>query len=183
MPNLFDAVILLVVFACAYFGFNTGIVASVFYMASGFAGMWAAHEFAARLGMNFYITFAIAAAIVILAGFLLGKIFKGLFLGGLDRAGGMLLGVLLGLVIFGVIVFPLSKKLPEGMRKTAHSSFSTVKVMPVLRKLLPDIGALNIDTVKESLPDIKVPEKLNLEISVPKKIKEEVREIMGKKKK
>jgi uncharacterized membrane protein required for colicin V production len=168
MPNIFDAAILIIVLLCAYFGFNTGVIASVFYMASGFAGMWAAHEFSVRLGLNFYLTFVLAAAVVILAGFILGKIFKGLFLGGLDRLGGVILGVLLGLVLFGVIVFPLSKKLPAGWQRTAHASFSTVRIMPVLRKLLPDINALNLDTVKESLPNIKLPEKINLEISVPK---------------
>jgi membrane protein required for colicin V production len=175
MFNIFDAVTLAIVLLCAYFGYNTGIIASLFYMASGFAGMWAAHVYSAKLGMNFYLTFILAAAVVILIGFILGKIFKAVFLGGLDRLGGIVFGILLGIVIFVVIVFPLTKKLPVNWQKKANSSFSTAKIMPILRNYLPNINEMNIDTVKESMPKLELPKKISHEIKeVPKKFKKAI---------
>ena len=176
MFNIFDIATLALVLLCAYFGYNTGIIASVFYMASGFAGMWAAHAYAARLGLNFYVAFVLAAAVVILIGFILGKIFKAVFLGGLDRLGGVIFGILLGIVIFGVVVFPLTNKLPAHWRRKANQSFSTLKIMPLLRKCLPNINELNIGTVEESMPKLEVPK-------IPKKITREINEVPGKIKK
>jgi uncharacterized membrane protein required for colicin V production len=142
----------------------------MFYMASGFAGMWAAHMYSASLGMNFYLTFILAAAVVILIGFILGKIFKAVFLGGLDRLGGIVFGILLGIVIFGVIIFPLTKKLPAGWQRKAHLSFSSMKIMPVLRHYLPNIDVLNINTVEESMPKLEIPETIK---KAPENIKKE----------
>jgi len=171
MFNIFDVVILVLVALGAYFGFSTGIIASIFYMSSGFAGMWAAHKFSSQLGINFYILFVLAAGIVVLAGFIIGKIVRGLLLGWLDKAGGLAFGILLGLAVFAVAMFPAAKKVNAKWQDTVQRSFSVKKIMPVMKKFLPAISEFDLETVKESLPEIKLPEKINLEIDVPKSIK------------
>ncbi|MFH1369424.1 MAG: CvpA family protein [Elusimicrobiota bacterium] len=180
MFNIFDVIILIIAILCAYFGFSTGVIASMFYVCSGFAGMWAAHKFSVQLGMNFYLVFAMASIAVVIIGFVLGKILKGLLLGGIDKAGGLVFGVTLGLAVFAVLLFPLSKKLPEKLQNIASTSFSSNKIMPVMKKLLPAISEFDLETVKESMPDIKLPEKINLEIDVPKNLKKEAAEAKEK---
>src|SRR5512138_3001461 len=100
MFNFFDIIALAVILLGGYFGLQTGILASTFYVASGFAGLWSAHRYAARLGVNFYLLFALASAAVILLGFLFSRLFKKIFLGKPDR----LIGGLLGLCLGGLIV-------------------------------------------------------------------------------
>lgn len=173
MFTIFDALVIALLALCAYFGFNTGIVASIFYVSSGFAGMWAAHKYAGQLNMNFYLLFILAAAAVILAGFILGKVLRGLLLGVVDKVGGCVFGLALGFTIFAVALLPMSKNFSSSWKTRFDSSISVKKVLPYILKLLPDAKDLSLETVKDALPDIELPEKMNLEIDVPKSIKKE----------
>lgn len=180
MFNIFDVVSIILILSCAYFGFSTGIIASVFYVSSGYAGMWVAHKFSAQWGMNFYLVFILAAAGVVLIGFILGKVLKGLLLGGFDKFGGLVFGIALGVSIFSVGLYPMIGKLPAKWQDKAYSSFSSAKVMPYMRKLLPEISEFSIQTVKESLPELQMPKKINLEIDVPKSVKQEAAKVKKK---
>jgi uncharacterized membrane protein required for colicin V production len=175
MFNFFDVIVSIIMLACGYFGFNTGIIASVFYVLSGFAGMWAAQKFSAQLNMDFYLVFGIVALAVILTGFFTGKILKALFLGTIDRIVGAVLGMCLGLVIAALVVFPATKNISPKWRNIMQSSYTEKKVMVQFRKVFPEIRELRLEQIAQTLPEITIPDKINLELHVPDKLKQEAK--------
>ena len=96
MFNYFDVIVIALLLGFGYLGYETGILASLFYVLSGFVGIWAAQEFSSKIDLNFYILFFTAAGIVILAGLFIRKLLKTVFLGGFDRMVGTILGIFMG---------------------------------------------------------------------------------------
>jgi membrane protein required for colicin V production len=158
MFNFFDIFVLVIVGSCVYFGYQTGIIASIFYILSGFVGMWAANKFAPNPGVNFYLVFFAGAGTVVLIGFIIGKIFKKALLGMFDRVAGVVLGIILGLAITGTVVFPIAYHFPESIHNKVINSFSGKKFMPWLRKMYPDIKQFNFDDLKNKIHLPKLPD-------------------------
>lgn len=164
--NSFDVFTLAVCLVCFYFGFKTGIITSIFCVASGFVGIWAAQTYAVKLGMNFYLMFLCSAAAVALLGFILGKIFRTFMLGIFDQIVGGLLGVLLALCIVGISVEPVSSKLTADMREIVSDSYSVKKIVPFFKPLYPRVKQFDIPGAdKISLPALKEKLESSLVIS------------------
>ncbi|MBN1621871.1 MAG: CvpA family protein [Endomicrobiales bacterium] len=171
MFNIFDSITLIIIVLSTYFGFRTGVVASLFYVLSGFIGMWAAQTFAPEPKMNFYLVFIATAGVVSVVGFVIKSVLKKLFLGWLDHTGGIILGFLLGLVIVSTVLFPVSYHLPKKMREKVVSSFLGRNFMPVLQETFPKVRQFKIDDIKEKIKLPEIPDKLDLKVSVPIKRK------------
>ena len=99
MFNIFDIIVIVLVLGFGYLGFETGILASLFYILSGFVGIWAAQEFSAKIDINFYVMFFGGAGIVVLVGLFIRKLLKSIFLGNFDRVIGAFLGIFLGVSV------------------------------------------------------------------------------------
>lgn len=157
MFNFFDIITLGIVLLGGYFGLQTGILASAFYVASGFVGLWSAQRYAARLDMNFYLLFILTAAAVVLVGFLLGRIFKKLFLGKPDRIIGGLLGLFLGVLIVSMALVPVSFHTTPKVRTLVASSYTVSRFLPYLEKILPAVRRFSVERVTDALPAVKLP--------------------------
>ncbi|HBU68790.1 MAG TPA: hypothetical protein DEE98_00220 [Elusimicrobia bacterium] len=164
MFNYFDLLSIILIVFGAFFGFQTGIIASIFYIASGFAGMWAADRFAEGSGIGFYLIFAAGAGVLIMIGFIAGKLLKAFLLGTVDRVIGLVLGIMLGCVIVGVVVLPVSRHMPAAVRKAAFSSFSGAKIIPFIQKLYPRVKDFDVRDIEVALPMPKLPEKIDLKL-------------------
>lgn len=172
MFNYFDLVVLAVLALSGFFGFQTGILSTVFYVSSGFFGMWAAQKYSQGPGTKFYFIFLAGAGCVILLGFIVQQIFKKVFLGKIDRLIGGALGVLLGLVIVGTVVLPVSHHFSERQRQFIHSSYTGSNIIPVLRKLFPRVEQFKLENIRQA---IKLPKfgggKIDFKVSSPIKMK------------
>jgi len=151
-------IVLAVIGMCVYFGYQTGIVASIFYILSGFVGLFMAQKYCPEPNINFYLVFAASAVCVIIIGFLIGKIFNKLLLGTLDRLGGVILGMILGIVMVGVVVFPISYHMPQSIHNKVTQSFSGSKFIPFFQRMFPKMQQFKLSDIKESLPEIKLPD-------------------------
>lgn len=172
MINIFDMFVLLVLVFSGYFGFQTGIISSFFYISSGFFGLWAAQNYSEGPGLKFYVIFSAGSGLIILLGFAAKQIFKKIFLGNVDRMVGGVLGLLLGLAIVGTIVLPVSHHFSEKKRQIVHSSYTGTHIIPVLRKLFPKVKQFRIGDIKEiiNLPKL-TSGKIDFKISSPEKKK------------
>jgi uncharacterized membrane protein required for colicin V production len=171
MFNGFDIVVLIVVLLTTFFGSKTGIIASIFYIASSFIGMWVAHRFSAVVGINFYLLFIVTAAVVIFAGYLISKLFHAVLLGPADRIGGGVLGLILGILIVATIVVPLIRHSPSAAKKYALSSFTTTKVLPFTEKAAPIVRRVKIEELRENLDLPALPNKIRLKTETAEKEK------------
>lgn len=162
--NGFDIFALVLGLLCFYFGFHTGIIASVFYVASGFVGMWAAQAYAAKFGLNFYVAFLCAAASVALAGFILSRIFRALMLGFFDRIIGGVLGVALAVCIVAMAIVPVSSKFTPAMRSAVVSSYAVKKIVPCFRKMFPRVKHFDITELSGKISLPALPHKLEFDL-------------------
>ncbi len=152
MFNVFDVIALLMMGFGAYFGFETGIIASIFYISSGFVGMWAAQRYVPEPGLQFYVVFLAGAGVVILAGFVASKILKSVCLGMTDRVVGAFLGLLLGFAIIATVVLPLASHMKGKTQKAVCSSFTGSRMLPSLQKAFPRVKQFEMKDLKEILP-------------------------------
>lgn len=181
--NSYDLFAFILIGGCTYFGYKTGIIASLFYILSGFAGMWAAQSLVKDIDTNFYVIFFMCSGVVVFAGFFLSKILRKLFLGTVDHAGGAGFGFLLGFVIFALVIFPFSKTMSYRFRKLTYSSYSVRKIIPKFRKMFPNIREFDVEEMQKALPPVEIPKEINLEVdahkinkTLKKKIKKEIKE-------
>jgi uncharacterized membrane protein required for colicin V production len=159
MFNFFDVIVIALLLGFGYLGYETGILASLFYVLSGFVGIWAAQEFSSRIDINFYMLFFAAAGIVILAGLFIRKLLKAVFLGGLDRMIGAFLGVFLGVSVSIFIVLSFPPKVSEKSRKVVLTSYTGSSAVPFLEKFFPQ-AELKLEQVKDSIKLPKFSKKL-----------------------
>jgi uncharacterized membrane protein required for colicin V production len=171
MFNAFDIAVLAVILLTAYFGSKTGIIASIFYVASSFVGMFVAHRYADAMGLNFYVAFLVSAAVVILIGYLIGKLMKAFFLGLFDRLGGAVLGLVLGVLIAATVLVPVASRMPEKARATAMASYTVARIGPSVRRFVPQSHRLKVEEVRDNMDLPKLPQKLNLKVTTPSKPK------------
>jgi uncharacterized membrane protein required for colicin V production len=165
MFNFFDVIVIALVIGFGYLGYETGILASLFYVLSGFVGIWAAQEFSSKIDLNFYILFFTSAGIVILAGLFIRKLLKSVFLGGFDRMVGAFLGVFLGVSASIFIVLSFPPKVSEKSREVVLKSYTGSSAVPFLEKFFPQ-AELKLEQVKDSIKLPKFSKKLK--VSFPK---------------
>ncbi|OGS18617.1 MAG: hypothetical protein A2219_02110 [Elusimicrobia bacterium RIFOXYA2_FULL_50_26] len=150
MFNYFDVIVAALMIAGGYFGFQTGGAASLFYMGSGFAGIWTAHRFAHTPGVKYVLFFVAGAGAVILAGFILSRIFKGLVLGMIDRLAGVLIGILLAALIASLAVMGDSPRIPSSLRKTMRTSWYGAHIIPEIELNLLRVQHLNVARARQA---------------------------------
>jgi len=160
MFTIFDGITLLFLLAGAYCGFKTGIIASIFYIASGFAGMWVAQHYVPVPGVKFYVYFLAAAGGVILLGFVAGKLMRTVSLGAIDRLIGACLGILLGLAVVSTVLVPLSHHLSPKFRKAVTVSYTGSHLIPRLQKIFPQVRQFDTDEIKSIFPLPAMPAKI-----------------------
>jgi uncharacterized membrane protein required for colicin V production len=164
MFNVFDVIVIIITSLCVFFGFQTGVLASIFYILSGFIGMLAATRYSPKsTGSSFFIIFFAYSGAVILIGYILGKVFKKAMLGSFDRAAGIVLGIILGFAIAGtLIVLPLSmtNNLPFGIHKKALNSYTGKKVVPWVENKFKEARQFKFRQLAEKvhIPLPKMPE-------------------------
>jgi len=149
MFNFIDVIIAALIISGGFFGFQTGAVASIFYLGSGFAGIWAARHFTQGPGIKYFLIFIAGAGLVIIAGFIFSKIFKGLVLGMLDRIGGVLFGIILAALISFAAVSGNSPRVSSNLRKAMHNSWFGSSLSPKIERTLPTLSRPNPAPIKQ----------------------------------
>ena len=162
MFNAFDLIALAFILGFGYLGFETGILASLFYILSGFVGIWAAQEFSTKIDAKFYLFFFGGAGIVVLAGLFIRKLLSAIFLGSFDRLIGAFLGVFLGISVSIFVVLSFPPKVSDSTRKVVLTSYTGSHAVPFLEKFFPQ-AELKLEKVKGS---IKLP-KFSKKIKMP----------------
>ncbi len=176
MFNYFDFIVIGLIVCCGYLGFQTGILASLFYILSGFVGIWAAQEFSDKFDTNFYLLFFAAAGIVILVGLFIRRLLRAVFLGAFDRVIGGLLGIFLGVSVSIFIVLSFPPKLSENSHKVVLTSYTGSHAVPYLEKFFPQ-AELRLEKVTESIKLPKFPKKFK--VSLPR-LKKKITEVTTK---
>jgi len=163
MFNIFDVIVIALLLGFGYLGYETGILASLFYILSGFVGIWAAQEFSSRIDINFYLLFFTAAGIVTLVGLFIRKLLKAVFLGGFDRMIGAFLGIFLGVSASIFIVLSFPPKVSEKSRKVVLTSYTGSSAVPFLEKFFPQ-AELKLEQVEQSIKLPKFSKKLKVSL-------------------
>lgn len=162
MYNVCDAFFGAVVLLFVYFGFQTGSIVSVFFLASSFFGMWAANAYSAQLKLPPYLIFLASVAVFILAGFFLRGSMRKALLGSLDRFAGMLMGFALGVFVVA-LAFPLTHHFSKSVQAKAAVSYTATKVMPRAQKVLPALRGFSLgQEVARVREEIVLPRDLHL---------------------
>ena len=176
MFNFFDGIVLILIIGGGYLGSQTGILASLFYILSGFVGIWAAQEFSSKFDINFYLMFFAGAGAVIMVGLFIRSLLKTVLLGPIDRVVGALLGVFLGVSVSIFIVLSFPTKISENSHKTVLTSYTGSHAVPYLEKFFPQ-AELKLEKVRESIKLPKFPKKLKVSLPHFKKKAAEAKKI------
>ena len=166
LSYFFDTLAIAIIAFSAYFGLRTGAIASLFYIISGFTGMWAAQHFARDPGVMFYLVFFATAGIIALIGFGLSRVAAKLLLSPFDRIAGSLLGALLGVIIVGVIMFPLTYHLSVRVQQAAQASYGGRYLLPQMQRIFPQVKQFRIPSFKKELT-LEIPDNIDIKISIP----------------
>ena len=137
MYNSVDIICAAALLILGLFGYHTGAIASVFYLASGFVGVFIAQKFAAALHVNFMVLF-VAATLALIAFGMFSRALAHLFmLGFFDRLAGFIIGVLLGAALLSVAIEPAAEKFSEPVKNKIHASFAAKKLAPSVLSKVP----------------------------------------------
>ncbi|MCB4791353.1 MAG: CvpA family protein [Elusimicrobia bacterium] len=162
--NIFDLAVVALLAASIYFGYKTGIITSFFYVLSGFIGMWAAQEFVNEPKLNYYLVFLASAGVVILVGFFISHLIKKLPFSWIDHLFGVFLGIILGFVIIGTVIFPVSYHLPQKTRNAVATSFTAEKLIPRFQKMFPKVKQFNLNDIKDKISLPEFPKSLSFKL-------------------
>jgi len=165
MFNIYDCIALALILGGGYLGFETGILASLFYILSGFVGIWAAQEFSSKFDINFYLMFFAGSGAVFLMGLFVRRLLKAMLLGTFDKLIGALLGLVLGVSVSIFIVLSFPPKLSEKSHKVVLTSYTGSHAVPYLEKFFPQ-AELKLEKVEESIKLPKLP-KFTKKIKAP----------------
>ncbi len=131
--TLLDVIVWLILIAFVVKGFTKGLISEVCSLLSLVAGGWAAFKYYPYLAgafsplirlphnvaiaLSFLLIFLIIGLLFYLLGYLLTTMLKIMLLGGLNRAGGMLFGLLEGAFILCMLLYFLTTSLmPQKLR-------------------------------------------------------------------
>jgi membrane protein required for colicin V production len=168
--NLVDILIWLILAGFVYKGFHRGLVRQICSLTGFLLGGWAAIRYHLYLAdasrhlihlphylatiLSFLFIFLLTGLLFFLLGHILTVMFKMIMLGGLNRAGGLLLGFLEGaFIICMVLYFGTSKPAPEKLKGYIGRSATAAPFVETGREIVAGWGGL---------PDlIKVPAGVN----------------------
>ena len=156
MFNGFDIIVLVIVLLFCLAGFKTGIVSTIFSLASGYVGLFVATKYSAQLGMNFYLVFGLLVVAIIALGLFLGNIAQDKLLGTFDNIMGMILGAGFGIMLVSILMFPVLNKLSWKNQVYVVSSYSGIHIIPSVQKLLPPVKELSFKQIKQMIKDQKL---------------------------
>jgi len=126
----------------AWLGWSAGATRSFFAVLSGFIAIFAASKYPYQEGINFWLVFVISALIiVIICGFVL-RLVKFFFMKPFDKAGGLVLSVLVWIVVSVNVVVPTlthGTRALDGSENTLYKTLSRAihKNIPVLKNYVP----------------------------------------------
>lgn len=137
MYNSVDIICGAILLILGLFGYHTGAIASVFYVASGFVGVFVAQKYATNLHVNFVVLF-LAVTLGLIAFGMFSRAMARLFLlGFFDRAAGFIIGALLGVALLAVALEPAAEKFSEPMRIKIHNSYTAKRLLPKALAAIP----------------------------------------------
>jgi len=155
MFNIFDGSAIVIIFLIGFFGFNVGVLMSLFYFIAGFGGAWVAQSYSHVLGINYYIVFIIAALLFLGIGSIIKKVASALLLGWVDRFLGFLMGAVIGLWLVISVLYPYALNMDKDVRVTTNGSYFSQKVLPWLSNKIPTIQRYKIADFKDAFPSVK----------------------------
>jgi|GEM_PF-2525428 len=168
MFNGFDLIILVLVLLFCTVGFRTGIVTSLFCISSGYIGLYVAKKYCVLLGMNFYLVFALAALVIILAGLFFGRLAQEILLGAFDNILGSALGAAFAIMMVSILMFPVLGKLSWQNQVYVMASYSGSHIIPWVQKTLPPVKELSFSEIQKMLEEQKlIAEKAGVETPQP----------------
>lgn len=150
--NGVDGWCILLVLISVYLGYRTGVLAMLFFLASGFAGMAAAQHFGAFPDTKFFLVLIGVSGGVIAAGMLLRKAAEAIYLGTVDRVIGGLCGALVCVCLLAAIAIPAGESAPEPIRGNVQRSYSRTRIAPVLYTRFQLIKNMHLENLRERLP-------------------------------
>jgi len=153
MYNSVDVICAALLVILGLFGYHTGAIASIFYAASGFAGVFIAHKYAAALHVNFIVLFAAVTVGLIAFGMVSRAMARLFMLGFIDRLAGFLIGALLGCVVISISLEPVGERVSEPVKNKIHSSYTAKRLAPAILARIPALKDLH--DIKFNLPDKK----------------------------
>ena len=143
MYNSLDVICAAAFLVLGLFGYHIGAVASIFYIASGFVGVFVAQKYAATLHVNFIVLFVVVTLGLIAFGMFSRALARLFLLGFIDRLAGFVIGVVLGTALLSVALGAVCEKLPEPAQKKIEASYVAKHVVPVAMKKLPGLRDLS----------------------------------------
>lgn len=140
-----DIIILFFLAVLVYIGFSAGVIKSFFAVAAGFVAIMLAENYPNRIGINYYLIFLASAFVVFLAGMLMSKIFKFLYLSLFDKIGGACLGLAIWFILSANVIIP-----GMGGYAGAGETKITSAITGVSSKVFPWFGRYVPEAVKDA---------------------------------
>lgn len=157
--NLVDILIWLILAGFVFKGFTKGLVRQICSLAGFLLGGWAAIKYHIYLAdasrnlihlphylatiLSFVFIFLLTGLLFFLLGHVLTVMFKVILLGGLNKAGGVLLGFLEGaFIICMVLYFATSKPAPEKLKEHIHRSKTAAPFLETGKEIVAGWGGL-----------------------------------------
>ncbi len=166
--------VVLILLMFLYIGYSAGIIKSFFAAAAGFFSLLLAENYPNQEGINYYFVFVATAVIIFIAGIIILKIVKFLYLSLFDKAAGACLGLFLGFIVAVNFVIPTADKLAGMVSdigvKTEYVSNISSKIFPMFGSYIPKcLHGINLKNyskdIKDGMDNIKrfggVSEELN----------------------
>ncbi len=153
--NGFDIIVAIFILVFCLVGFKTGIVSTLFYISSGYIGLFVASKYSAVLKMNFYLVFFLVALATIIAGLIVGQMVREAVLGAADNIFGLVFGGIFGIMFISILMFPVLNKLSWENQVYVVSSYSGSHVIPWVQKMLPPMKELSFKRVREIIEEQK----------------------------
>ncbi len=139
MYNSVDIICAAALLVLGLFGYHTGAIASVFYLISGFAGVFVAQKFSATLHVPFAVLF-LAVTLGLIAFGIFSRAMARLFLlGFFDRLVGFGIGVVLGIFLLAVVLAPGAEKFSQSVKDKVHASYVSKRLLPLVMAKLPGL--------------------------------------------
>jgi len=135
-----DIIVLVFLVILLYIGFSAGIIKSSFAVAAGFFAVILAENYPNPIGINYYLIFFVTALAIFLAGMMISKIFKFMYLSFFDKIAGACLGLAIWLVFSANIIIPGFNNSQDKTETKIISSISNVssKVFPWFGSYVPE---------------------------------------------
>lgn len=183
--NGFDWIVVIICLLCAYHGWRVGGVFSIIFIFAGFIGSWVASNYytlfsgyfaphAQAVIYGYLCVFAMVLIGMLVAGYVVHKFVKLIFLGTLNRIVGMCLGIILGLILSAGIFLPLSTLANKKTRRLIRTSVIASHITRATKKVIKVFPPKRKKIFQIKLPPVikKIEKHIK---NIPKKIKKIIR--------